>query len=140
MREHEAHGALEQAQALERRVRRQGVWLAGYCTLYSAASFVMVLVLGLLPQTPTAVVMIAFFVLIGALIVWGVTRPVTPRHFAWLHTAMIVGWGVCYLVALLVGGEYFPENPAWWVPAAAATALPGLIVALLVLRRSRRST
>ena len=137
MQEHEAHDALEQAQVLERKVRRHGIWMATYCVLYSTVSFVLVLTVGLFPGTPTFVMTAVFLVLVVALIVWANTRPVTPRHFVRLHTTMILSWAVCYTLGLLIGRLYFMENPTWWILAAAATALPGLIVALVSLRQSR---
>src|SRR5699024_9795030 len=86
---------------------------------------------------PTFVMTAVFLVLVVALIVWANTRPVTPRHFVRLHTTMILSWAVCYTLGLLIGRLYFMENPTWWILAAAATALPGLIVALVSLRQSR---
>src|SRR5699024_6913557 len=112
MQEHEAHDALEQAQTLEHKVRRHGIWMATYCALYSTVSFVLVLTVGLFPGTPTFVMTAVFLVLVLALI-------------------------VCYTPGLLIGRLYFMENPTWWILAAAATALPGLIVALVSLRQSR---
>src|SRR5690625_5870719 len=85
----------------------------------------------------TFVMTAVFLVLVVALIVWANTRPVTPRHFVRLHTTMILSWAVCYTLGLLIGRLYFMENPTWWILAAAATALPGLIVALVSLRQSR---
>lgn len=140
MQEHEARDALERAQVLGRRVRHHGAWLAGYCSAFGTASFVLVLTIGLLPGTPVLITGVLFAILIAGLVLWAATRPVSPRHFVWMHTGMILGWGVLYGVALHVGLEHFPKNPLWWIPAAAVTALPGLVVALLVLLRSRGTT
>lgn len=137
MREEEAREALDQAGALGHRVRGGGRWLALYCAVFGVGSLSVVLATGLAAHGPLhTAVMAVFGIMVLVLVVWASTRPVTPRRFTWLHTAMILGWTILYSVALLVGLNFFPGEPAWWVPMALVTALPPWALTAYMLRAS----
>lgn len=139
MREDEAREALDRANTLGHRVRGGGRWLALYCAVFGVGTLSVVLTTGLAAPGPLRTAMVVVFgIMVLVLVVWAATRPVSPRRFGWLHTAMILGWSVLYSVALLVGLNFFPGEPAWWVPMAAATALPPWALTVYTLRASGR--
>lgn len=135
MREDEARQALDRVGTLGHRVRGGGRWLALYCAVFGVGSLSVVLATGLAPHGPLrTAVMAVFGIMVLVLVVWASTRPVTPRRFTWLHTAMILGWSVLYSVALLGGLWFFPGESAWWVPMAVVTALPPWALTVYTLR------
>ena len=139
MREDEARRTLDRANALGHRVRGGGRWLALYCAVFGVGTLSVVLTTGMASHGPLrTAVMAVFGIMVLVLVVWAATRPVSPRRFVWLHTAMILGWAVLYSVALLVGRNFFPGEPAWWVPMAVATALPPWALTVYTLRTAGR--
>lgn len=141
MRRDEALDALEQAKAMDAKVRPGGSWYMAFGTVFGVGSAVVVLVVGLFPgSTLMTVVMVLFFVMLAALLAWALTRPVSPRRFGWIHGLTMAAWSAIYLTAILAGQLYFHEEPRWWIPAALACALPPLIGGYIALRRSRSVT
>ena|SRR5690606_997686 len=130
---------LSAADGIAAQVRRRGTWYAGYCAGAAVASLACTYAIGMSPApwgsaAATAVLLAVF----TALTVHGIRQPVSPRGFAALHVASMAAWGVLYAAALAVGAYLFPGEAAWWLPAAAATALPFLAAGAVALRTARR--
>lgn len=139
MREDEAREALDRAGAVGHRMRGGGRWLALYCAVFGVGTLSVVLTTGLTAHGPLRTAMMAVFgIMVLVLVVWAATCPVNPRGFVWLHSAMLLGWGALYSVALLVGLNFFPGESAWWVPMAVATALPPWALTVYTLRAAGR--
>ncbi|MFW5417859.1 hypothetical protein J0910_14705 [Nocardiopsis sp. CNT-189] len=130
---------LSTADGITERVRRRGTWYAGFCAEAAVASVACTFAIGMSPApwgpgVATGVLIAAFL----ALTVYGVRQPVSPRGFAAWHTGSMAAWGALYATALAVGMTAFPGEASWWLPAAAATALPFLAAGAAALRAARR--
>ncbi|PDP85339.1 hypothetical protein CQJ94_22805 [Glycomyces fuscus] len=138
MRKDEALDALEQAEAVGTRARSRGRWYTVYAAVFGVATLALVLVLGLFPSPPVIIAStVGFGVVTAAMTAFAVRQPVHPRGHAALHLWTMGVWGVLYTTTLFVGMYAFPQDPAWWVPAALACAAAPLAAAYLSLRRSR---
>ncbi|WP_017602476.1 hypothetical protein [Nocardiopsis alkaliphila] len=140
MRREEAWDALEQAQALEKKVRPMGHWYAVYGIGYGVVSLTLLLSMGLSDSVMGVIVGTSFFALaLSLLSLYMVKQPVKPLHYGKLHTWGIAGWGVIYSLAIVVGMIFFQGEPLWWVPMALLSAIPTSGAGLIVLRRAGRA-
>ncbi|GAB3717209.1 hypothetical protein GCM10028793_54920 [Nocardiopsis oceani] len=138
MRREEARDALEQAEALDAKVRGRGGWYLGYAVVFSVTSFILLVSIGLFQGTPAPMAAsVLFGVTVLVLLAWMFTRPVTPRRFGWIHTFSMLGWGTVYGATIMVGSEHFPGDPAWWITGAALSTVPLLLAGFIDLRLSR---
>ncbi|RNL86889.1 hypothetical protein [Halostreptopolyspora alba] len=138
MHREEALDALVTADDITDRVRRRGRWYATWAVVYAAMSSALTLGVGFVVSDFALIALMAGWgVAIAALLIYAGRQPVTPPGFGWIHTLGIAGWGVTYSSILLIGLEYFPAQPSWWVPGALLTAVPMLIAARFVVVRSR---
>ncbi|MFD6950412.1 hypothetical protein A6A08_06330 [Nocardiopsis sp. TSRI0078] len=138
MRQDEALETLERAETVGTRVRALGRWYAVYGIGYGLMSMVVVLTMGL-SQTLRGVVvaMAVLAVCLTALSVYQARQPVKPLGYARLHAWGIGVWGAVYGLAVVAGMYLFPEDPAWWIPMAALSAVPTSVAGCMALRRSR---
>lgn len=137
MRREEAWDALEQARAMDAKVRPMGRWYTLYGIGFGLTSMVLLLIIGI-SGTPAGLIvgMVFYGIALTALIVYSTTRPVTPRDFTRFHGWSMAVWTPLYTVAVVVGSIFFQGEPLWWVPMAVLTALPTSVAGLIVWRRS----
>ncbi len=128
--------ALAQAERLKTMMNRHSRWVVRYQLMYGAASFVMILALGLL-DAPLGVVvsMVIWLPATTALSVYAARQPVAYRGMAKTHGVMIGTWAVLYGIVLYPGIRFFPGNLAWWLPGAVLVAVPGFVTAYVTYRR-----
>ncbi|GAB3710046.1 hypothetical protein GCM10027590_02260 [Nocardiopsis nanhaiensis] len=138
MRREEAWDALEQAEALDAKIRPRGRWYAVYGLGYGFASLILVLILGLAPSAMGVIVGSSFFAVALALLSFYMAKqPVKPLHYGKLHSWGIGGWGVIYTLSLFVGLTFLQGELLWWVPMAVLSAVPTSVAGLIALRQSR---
>ncbi|MBB4931630.1 hypothetical protein F4561_002450 [Lipingzhangella halophila] len=136
----DALDGLVAAEEINRRVRRGGRWYAGWAAVFAGMSVVLTLGVGFLGATWVFVpFMVGWAVSFAVLLVYALSKPVTPAGFGWMHGLGMGVWGVVFAAVLTIGQVYFPAQPAWWVPGALVTAVPLLAVACVVLARSREA-
>ena len=140
MDRNEAAEALASAEGANRHTARSGSWYVAYCGINAAVSAACTFAIGMAtapwgPGAATAVLLAAM----GALTVYGIRRPVTPHGFARLHGGCMAVWGALYATAIVTGFTAFPQNAAWWGPAALATAIPFAAAGALSAARARRA-
>lgn len=140
MRREQAWDALEQAQAMEKKVLPMGGWYAIYGIGYGIAGLTFLLVMGLSDSITGVIVGTSFFALaLSLLSLYMAKQPVKPLHYGKLHTWGIAGWSVIYSLAVIVGMIFFQGEPLWWVPMALLSAIPTSVAGLIVLRRAGRA-
>ncbi|MFI6604501.1 tyrosine-type recombinase/integrase [Nonomuraea sp. NPDC050536] len=128
--------ALAQAERLKTMMNRHSRWVVYYQLMYGAASFAMVLALGLL-EVPLGVIVssVIWILAIAALSIFAARQPVSYRGMAKTHYVMIGTWTILYGIVLFLGLFLFPGDLAWWLPGAALVAAPGLVTAYVTYRR-----
>lgn len=137
MRREEAWDALEQARAMDAKVRPMGRWYALYGIGFGLTSMVLLLIIGISGTVAGVFVGLAFYaVALTALLVYSTTRPVTPRGYSRFHGWSMAVWTPLYCVAVVAGAIYFQGVLIWWVPMAVLSALPTSVAGLVALRRS----
>lgn len=137
MRREEAWDALEQARAMDAKVRPMGRWYALYGIGFGLTSMVLLLIIGISASTTgVAVGMVFYGVALTALITYNVTRPVKPLGLDKLHNWSMAVWTPLYCVAAVAGAIFFRGELLWWVPMAVLSALPTSVAGLVALRRS----
>ena len=138
MRREEAWDALEQAEALDAKIRPRGRWYAVYGFGFGLTSMTTLLVIGITNSLTGLFVGIAFYlVLLAVLSVYSHVQPVQPLDYHRLHNWGIGVWTPVYVTAVVVGSIFLRGELLWWVPMAVLTAVPTSVVGLIVLRRSR---
>ncbi|GAA4104982.1 MULTISPECIES: hypothetical protein [Actinomadura] len=131
-----AAAALEQAERLGTAVRRHGRWLVRYQLGYGVASFLVVLMLGVIDGPIGIGVSVGVWgVVITLLSVYAARQPVAHRGMARAHSLMIATWAALYGLVLSVGVTWFDGRLAWWLPGAVVVASPGLVSAYLTHKR-----
>jgi hypothetical protein len=139
MSEIDAATALRQAAELSAATRRAGRWYATYLMIYAAATFAMCVGFGLIGGRWSAVVLTPIWVLmVVALSIWSARQPTTVAGMGRIHLWVVGGWTVAWGVTVFVGGFLFPHTLAWWVLGGLLTALPPVVGAVIVARRTRR--
>ncbi len=138
MRREEAWDALEQAGAMDAKVRPMGRWYALYGIGFGLTSMILLLIIGISDSVAGVVVGMTFYAIaLSALVVYSTTRPVKPLGYNRLHLWGIGVWTPAYVTAVVVGSILFRGELLWWVPMAVLSAVPTSVVGLIVLRRSR---
>lgn len=137
MRREEAQDALEQARALDAKVRPMGRWYTLYGIGFGLTSMVLLLIIGVSGSVAGVAVGLVFYgIALTALIVYNMTRPVKPLGLDRLHNWSMAVWTPFYCVAVVVGSVYFRGELLWWVPMAVLSALPTSVAGLTLLRRT----
>ncbi len=132
-----ATNTLDTATRLNTAARRSTRWYAGYLGAFAAVSLAMALLFGVLGGRWGAVVLTPIWVLtVGALTVWALRHKTTVQHMTRLHLLVIGGWAAAWMVTVLVGSNAFPQQLWWWALGGVAMAVPPLVGAAVVLRRS----
>jgi hypothetical protein len=74
---------------------------------------------------------------IAGLTAWSATHRATFRGMPHPHGAVIFSSMALWGVTLIVGLRYFTDELGWWLGGGVAMALPGLLGAVVVFRRTR---
>ena len=132
----EAREALAAVDRSAETMRRQTIAIRVAMAAFAIASLAGVLILGLVPMPGSMIGGLTF--ILGAAIalaVVGATAKARPAAFTRRYVLTIGIWAVLYVAALMVGYTLLPGVAAFWVPAAIATALPGLWFVATEVRR-----
>lgn len=113
----DAHGA--RASLIAR-----GNWFRKYLLVFAAGSVAVVLLIGLGGRTGATIATMLWLSLVAAMSWWGTRQRVVLRGHKRRSFLSFGGWGVLYGITLVVGVYAFPGQPAFWLPAAAITAIP----------------
>lgn len=134
----EAALALDQADCLTTMTRRTGRWYFRYLVLFAVASFLLATLMGVLGGRIGAAVLTPLFVgFVVFLTVWSQKHTTMIRGFHRLHLSVIGAWTGLWAVTVIVGMTWFPEKVIWWVSGGIAMAVPCLLGALAVHRRTQ---
>jgi uncharacterized membrane protein YjjP (DUF1212 family) len=135
----EATDALARAERLTWEARRAGRWYGIYLVAFAAASALLGGLFGVVGNLwGTAVLTPLFVVFVGALTVWAQRKRTALQGVAALHGVVIGSWAVLWAVTVIAGSLYYQGRPAWWVAGGLAMAVPGVVGAVLVFRRTAR--
>lgn len=139
MNEHlDPSAALQQAEGVSARVRRQARWHGWAWLIVAVASpfFLIISATEALPRPVSFWLIIGFMLLAGGLAIWEGRRGVTGRATAvidrpatWAYVAAMV------LVAGVSVAVDITGTPAWFFALAIVPAIPGLIAAWRILTR-----
>ncbi|MQA85284.1 MAG: hypothetical protein GEV03_11820 [Streptosporangiales bacterium] len=132
----EAAATLTEAERIHGIVRRRGSWYVYYQVIYGVMIFTATLILGMFPSWwSPAVVAVGCFGLGLAGVFHSRRQPVAVRDGSRnLNVATAVSLPV-YLAVCFVGLLVFEQNLAWWLPGAAAAAMPPFVYAYREARR-----
>jgi hypothetical protein len=132
-----ATNSLDVATRLNAAARRSTLWYARYLGAFAAVSLAVALLFGVLGSRSGAIVITPVWVLaVSALTVWAMRHKTTVQDMTRLHLLVIGGWAAAWMVTVLVGSIVFPQQLWWWALGGVAMAVPPLIGAAVVLRRS----
>jgi len=132
----EARDALAAADRSAESMHRQTIAIRVAMGGFALASLAGVLILGLVPMPGSMIGGLTF--ILGAAIalaVVGGTAKARPAGFLHRYLIAIGVWAAIYVAALVIGMSVFPAEPAFWIPAAIASALPGLWFVVVGARR-----
>ena len=136
--DHDSTAALHRAQQLDHQARRSARWYVRYLIVFALASFVMASLFGVLPgRWGVAVLTPVWVVFVVALSVWSTRQRASVRGMTQMHLTMMLGWTLAWLATVIVGSSYFPATLWWWVLGGAVMAIPPLLTARQVDRRTR---
>ena len=139
MSEIDAATALRQATELSAATRRAGRWYATYRAVFAVATFAMCIGFGLIGGQWAAIVLTPIWVLlVVALSIWSTRQPSAVAGMRRIHSWVIGSWTVAWAVTVFVGSFAFPHTLAWWVLGGVLTAVPPVIGAVIIARRTRR--
>ncbi len=131
---HDARKALLGASAARERLAGRSRWMTPYFALFAAASFAMVVTVGLGGLLGVTVATPAFLVVVGLLVAWAMRQGVFGAGWGRLHVTVFVVWGVLWMTTAFVGLYLYQGEPAFWLPAAVIDATPFLVAALVSSR------
>lgn len=131
---HDAHAALLGASAARERLAGRSRWMTAYFAIFAAASFAVVLTVGLGGLLGVAIGTPAFLVVAGLLVVWAMRQGVFGAGWGRLHVTVFIVWGSLWMATAIVGMTLFQGEPAFWLPAAVVDAVPFLAGALVSSR------
>lgn len=138
MTEHDAVLALSQADQLAAQGRHAGRWYAVYLVIYAVATFVICLGFGLIHGKTAALVLTPIWVaLVIILSVWAARQRYVVAGMSRIHLLVIGSWSVAWLITVFVGTMALPTSFGWWVFGGVLTAIPPVIGAVVVARRTR---
>ncbi len=127
---HDARTALLGASTARERLAGRSRWMTLYFALFAAASFAMVVTVGLGGLLGVTVATPAFLVVVGLLVAWAMRQGVFGAGWGRLHVTVFVVWGVLWLATAIIGMYLFQGEPAFWLPVAVVDAAPFLVGAL----------
>ncbi|MEU8550491.1 hypothetical protein AB0C81_26510 [Streptomyces roseoverticillatus] len=130
----QAEEALARMRELDAVVRRQSRWGVRYLALFALASLAFTYTVGMLHGEAIAVATVAWIVFVAGTSLWAARQQVHREGYARRQGLVMVGWGTTYAIAVSVGSDLYAGNPAWWAPAAVATAVPAAIGAVVESR------
>ncbi|MGJ0202978.1 hypothetical protein [Leucobacter sp. gxy201] len=126
----EAAAALAKTDLLAANMRRDLTAMRVAMAAFGIGSAGAMLIMGLVGMGGQPGALVAGVVLlIAAMIpvqIVGVRAKARVSKFARRYLIAILVWGVVYAAGMIVGGFVFPLVPAFWIPAAVVSALPGL--------------
>ena len=133
----DAATALRQAAELSAATRRAGRWYSTYLAVFAVATFAMCIAFGLVGGRWAAIVLTPIWVLlVTVLSIWAARQRTAVVGMGRIHLWVIGGWGVAWGVTVFVGCFLFPHTLAWWVLGGVLTAIPPVIGAVVVARRT----
>lgn len=134
----DAAESLARADALTSNARQSTRWYGRYLLAYAAGAFLLSLAFGLIPvKTAMIVVMPLWILFISAISVYAQRHKTALKGLGALQAWVIGSWAVLWGFTISFGVSYFQDWLPWWVLGGIVLALPGLIGALVVFRRSR---
>lgn len=137
MATNEATTALHRASRLSDEARTAGRWYARYLVLYAIACFALAATMGWFGSAAGAIVIsllsAAFIVVLS---VWAQSHPAVIRGMTTVHLAVVLSSMTLWLVTVVLGTRFFTDQLGWWVAAGLAMAVPPLIGAAIVSRRT----
>ena len=132
----EVEVALADAHTASAALAARGNWLRTYLLVFAAGSVTVVLLIGLEGRRGATIATTLWLLLVAVMSWWGARQRVIPRGHKRRTLLAFGGWGVLYGATLLIGEYLFAGQPAFWVPAAAITAIPLALAACWPVSRS----
>jgi hypothetical protein len=136
MDETSAKQALDTADSMASKVRGQGRWHPKAMLGLGVLEAAIVLAGGLFPNAGLLLMPGALLPLF-AYVIYTATRPVVARRQRYFYPILGALVAVVIAIAGPLGQVNFPQNPAWWVPAAVLSAIPFVLAAWLEVRGRR---
>jgi len=125
-----AHSALEAAGRANASLARRGRWLHTYLLAFAVATATLVVVIGLGGLVGIVIGTSLWGVFLASIIPWALRQDVTPRHLGRRWAWTLGSFAVLYGATLGVGIARFPDEVAFWVPAAVVCAAPFAVAAV----------
>lgn len=123
----QAEKALADAQDSRTRLAAGQDWLRAYLLVFAAGSVGIVLIFGLGGRTGVIVGMTLWISLITVMSWWGAKHSVVLRGHKRRSRWAFGAWAVLYGMSIFVGTILFAGEPAFWIPAAALSAVPFVV-------------
>lgn len=136
----EASQALDRIDQVSSRARRAGHWYAIFLTIFGTLSVLFASSFSLVTGKWGALTLTGLFLLAtAALLIWALRQRAALAGMGRLQ-AMVMGlWGLLWAVTVGVGSTALPGRPLWWISGGVAMAMPCLIGAWVVHRRTTAS-
>lgn len=130
--------ALDQAHRLAQNAKRSSRWYATYLVIYAVATFVVSLIIGA-TASPLGVAlgMGLWAVVLVALTIYAHRAKTAVKQFGLLHGLVIASWTILWIITVVVGSMFFGGILGWWIAGGIACAVPPLVGAAIVLKRTR---
>lgn len=122
-------------------VRRRSRWYVRYLVAFGFVALGGTAVPGFVSALWAGAIFAAAFGGFGVAIVISTGRePTLARGYLRRHAVLLAVWTIVFLTVIGVGVVVFPQDPAWWLPGAAAASLPFFLGAYLEARRNAATT
>ena len=104
----------------------------------AVCTVVLAVLVGLAPgRIGVAIGMVLWLLLLIGLTVYQRRQQEPLKRFSAVHLMVIMTWASLWIITVMAGSYFFPEDLTWWLTAGIVTALPALIGSLVVFRASR---
>lgn len=134
----DAAESLARADVLTTKARRSTRWYGRYLLVYAAGAFALSLAFGLIPvKTAVIIVMPVWVVFLSATTAYAQRHKTAIKGLGTVQAWVIGSWAILWGLVISLGVSRFQDWLPWWILGGIALALPGLIGALIVFRRTR---